>query len=352
MADWLLYGATGYSGKMIAEKAAATGLRPILAGRGEQIRPLAEGLGLPWRVFRLDDAAALEQGLRGVSLVLNCAGPFSATAAPLIGACLAAGAHYLDITGEIEIFELAHSLDAAAREKGVILCPGVGFDVVPTDCMAAALKQAMPDANRLALAFDSRSPLSPGTAKTMVEGLGQGGKIRRDGEIVGVPFAFDIRRIDFGRGAKTAVTIPWGDVATAYYTTGIPDILVYTSVSSRAAKRLRWMNLLRPLLRLGVLQNLLKRRIGRKVRGPDETKRGQRGTYVWGEVRNRHGDRRIGRMETPNGYTLTVDAALALTKLMLERPPAQGGYATPSMLGGWQLVEGLPGCGKIEIGPR
>jgi short subunit dehydrogenase-like uncharacterized protein len=352
VAEWLIYGATGYSGRLIAEKAAASGLRPILAGRGEAVRELAERLGLPCRIFALEDAAVLQSALSGVSLVLNCAGPFSATAAPLIRACLAVRAHYLDITGEIEVFVMAHGLDAAAKERGILLCPGVGFDVVPTDCVAAALKEAMPDATRLALAFDSRSPLSPGTAKTMVEGLGQGGRVRRNGEIVAVPFAYDIRKIDFGRGAKTAVSIPWGDVATAYFSTGIPDIAVYTSISPRAAKRLRWVNLLRPILGLPWLQDVLKRSIGRKVTGPDQSKRAQRGTYVWGEVRNAHGERRIGRLETPNGYTLTVDAALAMTRLVLDRPAAQGGYVTPSRLGGWHLVESLPGCGKIEIGPR
>jgi len=352
MADWMIYGATGYSGKMIAEKAVDSGQRPILAGRGDAVRDLAERLGLGFRVFPLDDRALLEAGLAGVTLVLNCAGPFSATAQPMMQACLAAKAHYLDITGEIEVFVAAHELDAAARERGIVLCPGVGFDVVPTDCLAAALKDSMPDADRLALAFDSRSALSPGTAKTMVEGLVQGGKIRKNGEIVSVPFAYDIRSIDFGRGAKTAVSIPWGDVATAFFSTGIPDIMVYTSISSRAAKRLRWMNLLRPILALPILQRFLKRRVGRKVRGPDESARGSRGTHVWGEVKNAHGDRRIGRLETPNGYTLTADAAVAVAKLVLEQPQVRAGYATPSMLGGWSLVESLPGCGKIEIGPR
>jgi short subunit dehydrogenase-like uncharacterized protein len=347
MTEWMIYGATGYSGRMIAEKAVELGLTPILAGRSQAVQELADGLKLKSRIFELSNI-----DLAGIGLVLNCAGPFSTTAAPMMQACLAAGAHYLDITGEIEVFVAAHELDAAARDRKIILCPGVGFDVVPTDCLAAALKEAMPDANRILLAFDSRSPLSPGTAKTMVEGLGQGGRIRRNGQIMAVPYAYDVRHIDFGRGAKTAVSIPWGDVATAYFTTGVPDVMVFTAVSSRAAKRMQWMNRLQPLLGLGFVQRFLKRRIDRKVKGPSESKRAERSTLVWGEVRNRQGDRRIGRLETPNGYTLTVDSAIAMARHVLENPPKEGGYITPSRLTGWRLVETLPGCGKIEVGPR
>src|SRR5206468_1467866 len=121
---WLLYGATGYTGKKIAQQAVRQGLRPILAGRGDGVRRVAAELGLPARVFGLDDAAAVRTGLDGVHAVLHCAGPFSATAAPMIEACLATGAHYLDITGEIAVFEFAASRDADALKRGVVLCPG------------------------------------------------------------------------------------------------------------------------------------------------------------------------------------------------------------------------------------
>jgi len=100
------------------------------------------------------------------------------------------------------------------------------------------------------------------------------------------------------------------------------------------------------------VQRMMKRRIDRTVKGPEEAKRAERSTLIWGEVRNRQGDRRVGRLEVPNGYTLTVDAAIALTRHVLENPPNQGGYSTPSRLTGWRLIETLPGCGKIEIGPR
>ncbi|WP_234775726.1 saccharopine dehydrogenase family protein, partial [Paraburkholderia tropica] len=246
---WMIYGANGYTGELIAREAARRGLKPVLAGRRRKsVEELARTLGLEARAFSLDDVAALTGQIKGYSLVLNCAGPFSATAAPMMEACLRAGAHYLDITGEIAVFEHAQSLNVRARDAGVVLCPGVGFDVIPTDCVAAALKTALPDATHLALGFDSRSGFSPGTARTSVEGLAQGGKVRRDGKIVTVPLAYKVRRIDFGDGEKDAMTIPWGDVSTAWHTTGIPDIEVFIPGSLRMIANARRANYIRPLL--------------------------------------------------------------------------------------------------------
>jgi short subunit dehydrogenase-like uncharacterized protein len=200
---WMIYGANGYTGELIAREAVNRNLRPVLAGRtAVKVEQLASNLGLQARVFDLGNAAATSRSVEGMGLILHCAGPFSATAAPMIAACLATHAHYLDITGEISVFEHARTLDAAARAAGIIICPGVGFDVIPTDCVAAALKAALPDATHLALGFDSRSVFSPGTAKTSVEGLAQGGKVRKDGRIISVPLAYKTRRIDFGGGEK------------------------------------------------------------------------------------------------------------------------------------------------------
>ena len=179
----------------------------------------------------------------------------------MMTACLATHAHYLDITGEISVFEHARTLDAAARAAGIVICPGVGFDVIPTDCVAAALKAALPEATYLALGFDSRSGFSPGTAKTSVEGLAQGGKVRQDGRIVSVPLAYKTRRIDFGDGEKLAMTIPWGDVSTAYATSGILNIEVYIPGSPAMVARARRANRLRWLLGTGLVQNFIRRRI-------------------------------------------------------------------------------------------
>ena len=298
---WMIYGANGYTGELIARAAVSRGLKPVLAGRSrDKVEALARELGLEARVFGLEDEVRLLAQIKGHDLVLHCAGPFSATAAPMMEACLRANAHYLDITGEIAVFEHAQSLNDRARAAGVVICPGVGFDVVPTDCVAAALKNAMPDATHLALGFDSRLSISPGTAKTSIEGMAQGGKVRRDGKIISVPLAYRVRRIDFGAGEKLAMTIPWGDVSTAWQTTGIANIEVFIPGSAGMIRGARFANWIRPLLGLPFVQRMLKARIGKTVIGPDQEKRADQGTHVWGEVRNARGDCKTARVHTAN----------------------------------------------------
>jgi short subunit dehydrogenase-like uncharacterized protein len=345
----MIYGANGYTGELIAREAVSRGLRPILAGRtAAKVEQLAASLGLQARVFDLASAAATSRSVEGMGLVLHCAGPFSATAAPMMTACLATRAHYLDITGEISVFEHARTLEAAARAAGIAVCPGVGFDVIPTDCIAAALKAALPDATHLALGFDSRSGLSPGTAKTSVEGLAQGGKVRKDGRIISVPLAYKTRRIDFGDGEKLAITIPWGDVSTAYATTGIPNIEVYIPGSPAMVAWLRRANRFKWLIDTGLAQRYMKRRIERTVKGPSAAKRDSHPTFVWGEVTNSRGDQRTARIKTANGYSLTVTGALAIAEHLLANN-VPGGVYTPAKLMGPDLVTHLPGSGPIKM---
>jgi short subunit dehydrogenase-like uncharacterized protein len=229
---YLIYGANGYTGELIAREAVRRGQRPVVAGRnGEAVRGLASELGLEHRVFSLDDPRAVDERLKGMTAVLHCAGPFVHTFRPIADACLRAKANYLDVTGEVDVFERLAARDAEARAAGVMLLPGVGFDVVPTDCLAAHLKRRLPSATRLLLAFHSVGGLSRGTATTMIENLHRGGLIRRNGVLTPVPAAWRTRKVDFGRGPRTVVSIPWGDVSTAYRSTGIPNIEVYTTAT-------------------------------------------------------------------------------------------------------------------------
>lgn len=346
---WMIYGAYGYTGELIAREAATQGMTPVLAGRdAARVEALATELELETRTFALADADTVAAALADIDLLLNCAGPFSATAAQAMAACVAAGTHYLDISGEIDVFETAFEHGPAAGDAGVVLCPGVGFDVIPTDCVAAILADALPDATHLALGFDSDSGFSPGTAKTAIEGLAAGGKLRRDGRIVTVALAANVRVIDFGNGTKTAITIPWGDVATAWHSTGIGNIEVYMPVSPRLVKRLKQINRVRRLLAAAPVQSLLQARIGRTVKGPDAATRDQQPTRVWGEARNARGATRVARVKTANGYTVTVHGSLAVVRHLLEANHKGGAY-TPSRLMGKQLVESLPGSTRVEI---
>ena len=341
---WMIYGATGYSGQVIVERAVKAGMSPIVAGRSEgKVKALAEQHGLDHRVFDIQALDKSDALISGVDLVLNCAGPFSQTAEVMIQACLKQQAHYLDITGEIAVFELAASLDQAAKDRGVVLCPGVGFDVIPTDCVAATLKAMLPDATHLALGFDSRSGFSPGTAKTSVEALPQGGKIRTDGVITTVPLAAKTRKIDFGAGEKLAMTIPWGDVSTAYHNTGIPNIEVYIPASPGLVKQLKRMNWVKPILGLGLVQKFLKSRVDKKVKGPDAATREKLTTHVWGEVHNAAGEVKTYRIQVANGYEVTADGSVLVAQALLGEQANASGYHTPSTLLGAELVEQLPG---------
>ncbi|WP_343577349.1 saccharopine dehydrogenase NADP-binding domain-containing protein [Pseudomonas sp.] len=346
---WMIYGANGYTGRLVAEQAQREGLTPLLGGRNPaSLHALGSTLGLECRVFDLNDSAATQAALADVAVVANCAGPFSATAAPMIEACIASGTHYVDITGEIAVFEHAHGLDEVARAASIALCPGVGFDVIPTDCVAACLKEAMPEATHLALGFDSGSGLSPGTAKTTVEGLKLGGKVREAGRLRDVPLGYKRRDIDFGRGLKHAVTIPWGDVATAFFSTGIGDIEVYLPVPPAAAIGMRLMDSFRPLLGRERVQDWLKEQVDKRVHGPDELARSKLRTWVWGEVRNARGERRTARLETANGYDVTIHGVLFAVRHLLAQPESAG-YFTPSQLFGARCIEQLPGSSRIVI---
>ena len=346
--SWLVYGANGYTGELIARKAASRGLRPILAGRSPgPVEGLASELGLAHRVFGLESAPALDGGLEGVTVVLHCAGPFSRTSRPMADACLRRGAHYLDITGEVEVFESLAARDAEARAHGSMLLPGAGFDVVPSDCLAAHLKRRLPTATRLALGFQSSGRLSRGTATPLVENLHRGGLVRRGGDLVRVPAGYRTRVIDFGRGPRAAVTIPWGDVSTAFHSTGIPDIEVYLAAPAALRFGLIASRLFRPVLRSGPVQRSLKRRIQAGPPGPSAEGRARGQSLLWGEASDATGRRVVARLRTPDGYELTALTALAIVERALagDAPP---GFQTPSRAYGPDFILGIPGCERQD----
>jgi short subunit dehydrogenase-like uncharacterized protein len=346
--EWMIYGANGYTGHLVTMEAKRQGLRPVLAGRrAHAIARLAENFGLPTRVFDLDDAPAAATALADMAVVAHCAGPFSHTSAQMIEACLTSRTHYLDITGEIDVFLAAQRRHADAQAAGIVICPGVGFDVIPTDCLAAVLKEALPDATQLVLAFDAGAHMSRGTARTMVESLKSGGRVRRNGVIEEVPLAHHRRLVDFTGGSAMAASIPWGDLATAYVSTGIPNIEVYVRMSPVAAIASHALNWARPLLASHPVQKVLRKLADRST-GPSEQELRTGRSRFWGEVSNETGDRCTARLETTNGYRLTADGTIMAVRFLLEHAPA-GGYYTPSRLMGARCVEQLPGSTSIRV---
>jgi len=327
----MIYGANGYTGQLISKLAAEKGHKPILAGRREgAIRPFAESLGLPWKVFEISE---IDSHLKGMGTVLLCAGPFSATSSPFVAACLRQGVHYLDITGEIEVLEnvLAHKKDAEKAE--VVLLPGVGFDVVPSDCLAAQLSQKLPDADSLELAFITNGKPSPGTLKTMIENMPKGGKIRANGKIVSVPEAYRQRQVSFNHLSFNLTSIPWGDISTAYHSTGIPNITVYTYLPQALSK-------VGKLVKSSLVRTTLKKLVEIFVHGPSEEELRKNRCSLWGRVSNASGKAEEARLEIPDGYYFTAQSALACVENVRSGKVKPGAW-TPSQAFGAEFVHTL-----------
>jgi short subunit dehydrogenase-like uncharacterized protein len=346
----LIYGSTGYTGRLIVDEALRRGMRPILAARNaDALRAQAEPLGLEWRAAHVDDAAALDVALTGATVVLHCAGPFSRTWRAMSDACLRARAHYLDITGEIAVFEALSARDAAARSAGIMLLPGVGFDVVPSDCLAAHLARRLRNAVSLALAFRASGGVSRGTLSTMIEGLGARGAVRRDGAIVAVPQAWRTRRIDFGDGKpRDATTIPWGDVSTAYHSTGIPNVQVYVSMRAALRRTLIAARALGPLLRSEFVKRFLVSRVRRGPAGPSDAERATGTSLLWGEAVAADGRRVEARLRGASTYTLTAQTAVHLAAKALGGA-APVGFQTPSKAYGADVILEIPGITRTDV---
>lgn len=357
---WLLYGAYGYTGELAAREAVRRGMAPILAGRdGDRVARLAAELDLPWRAFPLTDPGSLRAGLADVALVLHCAGPFQATSRPMVTACLEARTHYLDVTGEIGVFESVLARDAKAKEAGIVLLPGVGFDVVPTDCVAARLARALPEATDLELAFvNEGGGVSRGTAKTMVMSLPYAGAERRDGKIVPRPAAADAKEIDFplpdgGSLRRSVVQIPWGDVSTAFHTTGIPNIRTYTGMPPAAIRRLRRGRVLLPVAGLPPVKRLLAAWVDRRFAerpGPDADARRAGRVHVLGRATASDGRVATAAVSTPEGYAFTAAASVECARRVVAGEASPGAW-TPAGAFGPDLVDAIDGVwsGEVEV---
>jgi short subunit dehydrogenase-like uncharacterized protein len=363
---FLVYGAYGYTGRLLVGEALRRGHHPIAAGRdGDRLAELGRDFpGLATRTFALDDPAALRRGLTGVEAVLHAAGPFIETGRPMMEAAIGMGVHYLDISGEVPSFETAFELNDEAREAGVVLLPGVGLDVIPTDAVAALLHRRLPGATRLELALHSPGRPSGGTLQTVVEGVPGGLLVRRDGQLRRVnPGRREFRRtVDFGPeipegpmagrlgGVRWVTPYTWGDLATAWRTTGIDHITCYRSAPKR---QVRLLPLLLPLLRAGFalapVRRVLRRRIARGPDGPSAEKRATGRTRVWGRVENLEGDGAELVLEVPEGYRFTEIAGIRAVEALLER--GGKGTLTPARAFGPDWALDLPEVHIVEARP-
>lgn len=347
MKNFLIYGANGYTGELITRFAAEKGLKPILAGRNaEKISALAQKFEMPFRIFSLEDREKTDEALSEVEFVLHCAGPFSLTSAPMVEACLRNRKHYLDITGEIAVFEAMAARDNAAKDAEIMIMPGVGFDVVPSDCLAKHLKNRLPSATNLTLAFYGLGRISHGTQATMTMNIGRGGAIRKNGEIVEVPAAYKTREIDFGEVKKNGVTIPWGDVSTAYYSTGIPNIEVYTIVPEAQITLLKASRYVGWLLATSPIQSLLQSQI--PSGGPSDEEREKGKTFLWGCASDDTGNKVESRQFGMEGYTMTALTALKIAEKILDGNFCTG-FQTPAKCYGADLILEIEGISREDV---
>ena len=350
MNNFLIYGSYGYTGELIVERALKEGLRPILAGRSEKkLRTQAEPLGLDCRPFALHDTAKLDAALLEVDAVLHCAGPFIHTFRQMAEACLRTKRHYVDISGEIPGFEALARMDEQAKGVGIMLLPGAGFDVVPSDCLAAHLKGRLPSAKQLRLFIRGvGAGVSRGTAKSAVENMQRQGLIRRDGNLVQVPPAWNVRERDFGRGYTKVVSVGWGDVSTAYYSTGIPNIETYFAFPKTAISAMRAMRVLGPLFYNRVAKGILKSLINMFVKGPQEEKRRTGSVIFVGEVLAPKGERAVSKLITPEAYTCTALTTVEIMKRILNGD-LKTGFQTPSLAYGSNFILQFDGVRREDI---
>ena len=335
--DIIVYGAYGYTGELIVRKCQELGIKPLLSGRNEsKLKPIADEYGLKYQVADLK-ADDLDKLLSGAKVVIHAAGPFIHTSKPMVEACISNNVHYTDITGEIAVFSQARKYDEQAKAAGVMLLPGTGFDVVPSDCLAAHLKSRMPEADDLVLAFYGTGRASRGTSLTVVEGLGYGGTIRKDGKLKQVEDAFDVKRFDFGPINMTAVTIPWGDVYTAFFSTGIPNIKVYMGLPEKVINGMKWSKWLGWLMRTEFVKKRARAKIVAGKAGPSDAQREKATTYLIGTVTDKSGKSLTSTIQTQEGYTLT-----AMTAVDIASKIASGnfkiGFQTPSLAYGKDII--------------
>jgi short subunit dehydrogenase-like uncharacterized protein len=340
MNNFLIYGSYGYTGQLILDLALQEGFRPILAGRDEQnVRAQAKQHDLEYRAFSLNETAKLDSALSEVDAVLHCAGPFVHTYRPMAEACLRTKRHYVDISGEIPGFEALAAMDSQAKAAGIMLLPGAGFDVVPSDCLAAHLKERLPSATHFRLFLRGvGAGVSRGTAKSAIENMHRQGMIRRDGQLVQVPPAWNVSERDFGRGSVKVVSVGWGDVSTAYYSTGIPNIEAYFGFPHTTITFMRAMRVLGPLLYNRLAKNILKSLIDALTPpGPNEKRRKKGLALFIGEVTDQSGGRAVSKLTTPEGYTCTALTTVEIMKRILsgEHKP---GFQTPSLAYGKDFI--------------
>jgi short subunit dehydrogenase-like uncharacterized protein len=347
----LIYGATGFTGRLAVESAIKRGLRPILGGRNAaRLETVASRHGLEYRVASLTDPSAALRALDGVDVVLLAAGPFSDTSAPVVDACLNAGVHYLDLTGECAVIESLCSRSATARARKCMVMPGCGFDVVASDCLASHVSRNLTGARSLAIGLSGLVMPTRGSFRTAAEQAGLAVRTRRNGRYASVPPLVLRRRFDYGRGDGWSSAVTWGDVATAFHTTGIPNIDVYWEDTATVLALLIGGRTFGPLLQTPLIQSWLKAHAEFFPEGPTVAERTLHTCVVVAEAETESGRRWISRLRTPEAYSISAETSAAIAERALHGD-VEYGFQTPGRVYGPDFILQFDGVAREDLEP-
>jgi len=351
MKNFLIYGSYGYTGQLIVDLATKVGMHPILAGRdGKKVHTQAKKYNLGFRTFSLDESDKLDSALLEVDAVLHCAGPFVHTFRQMAEACIRTRRHYVDISGEIPGFEALAAMNEQARNADIMLLPGGGFDIVPSDCLAAHVARRLPSTTHFRLYLRGvGAGFSRGTAKSAIENMHRQGMIRRDGKLIQVPPAWNVREQDFGQGQRRVVSVGWGDVSTVYHSTGIPNVETYFYFPKTVINFLKSMRVIGPLMYNRPVKNFLKMCINLFFPpGPSDEKRLNRFALFIGEATDQNGGSAISKMRTPEGYTCTALTTIEIMKRILNGE-YKTGFQTPSLAYGADFILQFDGVEREDL---
>jgi short subunit dehydrogenase-like uncharacterized protein len=345
----LIYGATGYTGRLLAAQAKHRCVETILAGRDPaRLRTLAQSMGMPYRVMPLDDGAALDAALRDVTVVVNSAGPFEVTAVPVVEACLRTRSHYLDVAGEIPVLQQIYGYDAVATQWDVMLMPGAGFVIAAADCLAAHVARLMPNADTLRLAFSRGDHVSRGSLTSMVGMIGDVVPVRRNGVLCGVPVGRLQRTFDYGAGPRVSMAVPWPDIFTAWHTTGIPNIEGYLEADIIRRSAYQAMSFIAEPMRLPIVQGMLGRLVKAWPEGPSEAQRAATPKVIVAEAESPYRKTVTARLYTPNVYTFTYVSVIDIAERVL-RGEVRPGFQTPAAVYGPDFILGFNGVRREDV---
>ncbi|MHA2179878.1 MAG: saccharopine dehydrogenase family protein [Promethearchaeota archaeon] len=347
MTTWMLYGAYGYTGKLIAQEAKNRSHSPILAGRSkEKLLSVAEKLNMDYKILDLKNEDKLAESLKNIDLVFHAAGPYKYTSEPMVKACLKTGTNYVDITGEVQVFEQNFKYDKEAREKKIAIISGVGFDVVPTDCLAKYVSEKIANPILLDLGITAMSNPSPGTLKTMLEYFHTGQLVRRDGELTGLKKDI-IRKIQFSDKERVVRPVTWGDLATAYRTTHIPNITTYMPLPKKFPSLLQSLGVsAKDFSENEESKKKVKDWVEKNIYGPDQVKRETYRCYLWAQVTNEKGENAQAWIETMESYQFTAVAGVRCVEKILNLKPI--GVLTPALAFGADFVLEIPKTTRID----